>query len=187
MRCWPCWREPYWRRAPRHRNFDRSGPYLAAGSLVAIETFDVGDFDNGGGLDVRLGYRLTPHLSFDLLYQYATMNGSVSGMGVDVSTWLFALGPKLHLLTGRIQPYLAAGIGIQHMRFKLPGFRIEGDDSLARVAGGIDLVRERALGRGRRVRLRPTARGVRRFRPGHLHPGASVPLLSPPAIGRFVQ
>ncbi len=121
------------------QDFSRSGPYLAAGSLVAIETFDVGDFETGGGLDVRLGYRLTPHLSFDLLYQYAAMNGSVSGMDVDVSTWLFAMGPKLHLLTGRIQPYLAAGIGIQHMRFELPNGRVEDDDSLARVAGGIDL------------------------------------------------
>jgi len=90
------------------------GLYVGVGGVYVFEDFakdleDVGvRRDNGGGVDVRAGYRFHPAVAAELAFNWLTPD-------VDAeSIWTVTANGKLYstALTGRIQPYGILGVGV---------------------------------------------------------------------------
>jgi hypothetical protein len=154
-------------RAEDGPDYGRSGFYLGLGGFYAFEHFDltttdlgvVGlgytpgtdpQFDNSAGADLRLGYRVAPHLAFEFDYQFHEGYDSTlpTGAGfpfpLELDMHLFSLNAKIPLLTGCIQPYglLGAAMMIRNTEVvDAPGVPKPFDEDLGyatRFGGGID-------------------------------------------------
>ena len=115
--------------------YDRSGFYAGVVGLGAIETFDFGGFSNGGGFNIRGGYRVSDHLAVEMQFEYVD---GFSGFGVDLEAWNLMANGKVFLLTGRSQPYGLFGIGVFEGKASAGGLSIDDTDFAIRVGGGID-------------------------------------------------
>lgn len=130
---------PAWgQEATDSDRFDRSGPYASVLGVGAIETFDnTGpfDFSNGGGFNVRVGYRVLPHFAGEMQFEYVT---GFSDQGIDIDIWNLMWNAKAFLLTERWQPYALFGMGVAEAEASGGGNSIDEDDFAIRVGGGLD-------------------------------------------------
>jgi len=90
--------------------YDRTGWQVGGGFLAAFPDLDSGaSFDTAYGLDLRAAYRMIPNWSLEVQYAWG---GTFDSNVQDVSSHLLTANSKLHILTGRVQPYVLVGIGI---------------------------------------------------------------------------
>jgi opacity protein-like surface antigen len=119
-------------------DFARSGAYLAFLGVGAIETFDEPaglDFSDGGGFNIRAGYRIIDHLAAEMQFEYVE---GFSDQGIDIESWNVMWSAKGFLLTERWQPYALFGLGILHGEASAFGVSIDDEDFAIRVGGGLD-------------------------------------------------
>ena len=133
-------------------DYSRSGFYIGIGGLYAIEDFDnTGplEFDNGPGVNFRLGYRFHPNIAVEAMGERVDafdLNLSRSGFlgsgKAEINTWTGTVNAKFFALTERFQPYGLLGIGAMRAEAKAkgPGGSAKTDDTdLAfRFGGGVD-------------------------------------------------
>jgi len=133
-----------------------------------------GDLDDETfGFTGRVGYRCHPYVSVELQFESldnfdgsivetenpltggAPMNGnppdSLRGLELRLETLVFTTNVKVHLLTGRYQPFVLAGAGFMRMEGKVQGVtggtiagfapqeRVRRVDLAMRFGGGIDI------------------------------------------------
>ena len=130
--------------ASADQDYGRSGLYAGAGALAAIETFDAGGFSNGGGLDLRVGYRFSPHISLEGLYEYVDgLDAGTGGTRLKASGWMLGIGPKAFLLDGSIQPYFSVGLGLLNIELEVTSASgtavLKETDVVVRPALGVDI------------------------------------------------
>ena len=129
-------------------DYGKTGPYVGLGFAMGFENFSglgIGDFvsfDPAYGFDAWGGYRFHPNFSTELQLEY------LNGYHTDVFAPLSASGQsvtftgnlKYYILTGRIQPFLLAGVGLGWQSFDLNGVgNLESASGLAgRLGGGLD-------------------------------------------------
>lgn len=119
-------------------DYARSGPYAAALGVGAIETFDhTGpfDFSDGGGFNIRGGWRFLPRLAAEMQFEYVA---GFSDQGIDIDIWNLMWNAKAFLLTDRWQPYALFGLGVAEANADGPGGSIDDHDFAIRVGGGLD-------------------------------------------------
>ena len=142
--------------------YDKTGVYLTAMGLYAIplEKGDLEDsanralgagsrsnIDNSLGASGRLGYRLHPRFAIETQFEFLSSievdAEDVDGNEKKSEINFFALtgNAKAFLLTGRFQPYLAAGAGWSRARFDPPGSGAKSrhDGFATRLGAGFDL------------------------------------------------
>jgi len=139
-------------------DYTRNGFHVSALGLVGIPTYDgaldgtfeaafpaAGSVDVGisGGFSIRAGYRLHPRFSTELGFEWiAPYKVEVGGDEVsEVSTWMFFVDTRIHVMTGRVQPFLLIGMGAYHLDFSLPPSAtgaIDATDFAPRLGGGLD-------------------------------------------------
>jgi len=117
--------------------YDRSGWYLGVGGVFAFE--DLGgdaaqlglpnppypsqfepDFDDSAGVNIRAGYRFAPRVAVEFQYEWLEGfddNGAAPRLEVDSS--LLTLDAKFFALTGRVQPYARAGVGVHFANLEI--------------------------------------------------------------------
>ena len=135
-------------------NYARSGWYLGAGGVGAsflsgekeLESrFGVSDadIDSGLGFNLRAGYRGHEHLGVEVAFElmndvdFDLSDGDSDGL----DTWTLMALTKPYLLTGRVQPFVLAGLGV--MRVKVPdvasgGPSLSSTQFAVRFGGGAD-------------------------------------------------
>ncbi len=114
-------------------DYGRSGFYIGLGGFYSFEEFDLTtsdlvaslippyppatdpQFDNSAGADLRLGYRVAPHVAFEFDYQFhegydSTLGGLPFPLELDMH--LFSLNAKVLAMTGCIQPYGLLGAAL---------------------------------------------------------------------------
>ena len=127
----------------------RAGLYVGMAGVFAPENFDrdaaiegvdtnleIGA-DDGGGFEVRGGYRLHPNFAGELLFQYYagfSVNNRSNGENDNFNGWSLTLNAKGYPLLGRIQPYGLAGFGT----LGFPEKRGPDFGFVARLGGGVD-------------------------------------------------
>ena len=108
----------------------RSGWYVGLGAVYAFEDFD-GDaaqlalpdppyaarfeprFDDSAGIHLLGGYRVTPHFALELGYEWLEgFDAKAAEPDLEVDSHLITLDAKLFALTGRVQPFARAGVGV---------------------------------------------------------------------------
>lgn len=130
--------------------FARTGVFVGLGGLFALENFDTDPLinnadnpldisaDDGGGFELRGGYRATPRLAAEVLFQYYSgfaVKERTSGYDDNFDGWTLTAGGKIYPLLGRLQPYATFGVGGLVFQEK------KGDDSgfVARMGAGLDV------------------------------------------------
>jgi opacity protein-like surface antigen len=110
--------------------YGRPGWYLGLGGVYAFEDLD-GDaaqlglpnppypssfepnFDDSAGINLRGGYRLAPHFAVELEYEWLEgFDDKGARPQLEVDSHLVLLDAKVFALTGRLQPYAKAGVGV---------------------------------------------------------------------------
>ena len=144
-------------------DYGRSGFYIGLGGFYAFEDFDLTTsdlvpslippypaatnprFDNSAGADVRLGYRVAPHLAFEFDYQFHEGYDSTAALPIplEIDMHLFSLNAKVPVMTGCIQPYglLGASLMLRNTEVVSPGFPKPFDEDAGyatRFGAGID-------------------------------------------------
>lgn len=135
-------------------NFARSGWYLGVGGVGAsfestdgeLDDFfgvDHADADTGLGFNLRAGYRGHEHLAVEAAFELMDdtefdLSNAHSG---KINTWTLMAITKPYLMTGRVQPFLLAGVGLMHA--KVPnlepgGPSISATEFAVRFGGGVD-------------------------------------------------
>ena len=97
--------------AAENSYYARTGPYVGTGLALGFDNFDgVGNLDlsTGVGFDIWGGFRIIPNLAVEAQLEYID-RVNIGPLELDVFT--FTANVKGYLLTGRIQPFLLAGIG----------------------------------------------------------------------------
>jgi opacity protein-like surface antigen len=121
--------------------YARTGPYIGAGSVYAIELFDGGmNVDNSNGFHVRAGYRVHPHVALEARYENYLNFETDPGTG-HFEGWSITGNVKGFLLTGRWQPYLLFGMGYLDINYpgaNRAGDARPGDDFAMRFGVGMD-------------------------------------------------
>jgi opacity protein-like surface antigen len=84
-------------------------------------------------MKLRLGYRCSPHLGWELNYEWAE-SFDISD-GTDVDLWALTSDAKWYPLVGRWQPFLLAGVG---MATADPIDEGTGTDIALRFGGGME-------------------------------------------------
>jgi len=150
--------------APRDDDYARSGPYGQADMagiwysqikgdvkdrLIAIGYGASVEVESPLGLGVRAGYRFFPHLSAEAQFQWFSKaivelinnnDDKFDAMKIEALTVTGNL--KGYLLTGRVQPFVLAGVGLMHATSEDKvgiGIKPDGDSFAARFGGGVDL------------------------------------------------
>lgn len=131
---------PAWGQEGSSSDLGRSGPYGILLGVGAIETFDdTGplDFSNGGGFNLRAGYRFLPHLAAEMQFEYVT---GFSDQGIDIDIWNLMWNAKGFLLTERWQPYALFGLGVIEAEADAGGGfgSADEEDFGIRLGGGLD-------------------------------------------------
>jgi opacity protein-like surface antigen len=116
-------------------DYARTGLYGGMGGVYAHGS-DVG---SGGGLALRAGYRMMPHIGAEISFEW--LGGFDPGFGANsVDTWSLGLSLRGYLLTGRVQPYglLGAGVAKSDAGGGLP-IKIDGTGGELRLGGGVEI------------------------------------------------
>lgn len=127
--------------------YARNGVYIGMGAHYAAEDFSgVGrSVDDSWGLGGRLGYRSHPNLSFDFVFDWVEGFDVSSPNSGDVEAYLATGNARVHLLTGRFQPYLNVGFGMLIMDVGARGVTGRGDGKseeqavAGRFGGGLEI------------------------------------------------
>ncbi len=123
--------------------YTRRGLVAGLGAAAGVEFFD-GDSATGaepaGGVAARAGFRCTERMSSELEYEW--QRGFDVDGGHPESLWALTSNAKLHLLTGRVQPFALLGIGFLHG--DIPGYK-QRLDLTGRLGGGIDVYASEAI------------------------------------------
>jgi opacity protein-like surface antigen len=135
-------------KEPHNESYGRPGFYIGFVAFGAIQTFDDPesvDFSNGGGFNLRVGYRLTEHIAINGQYEYADgfeASGSNPFDVRDISSFTGNL--KLYFGPGRLQAFVEVGLGVfvtddvgddRFDNFDPYDF---GTSGVARLGGGLD-------------------------------------------------
>ena len=83
--------------------------------------------DPGVGLHARAGYRIHPRFSVEAHFEWisewsiggtnsARTQGDVQSDVARAESWITTANLKLHLMTGRVQPYVVAGVGVMRLQ-----------------------------------------------------------------------
>ncbi|MEE8580490.1 MAG: porin family protein [Myxococcota bacterium] len=104
-------------------DYARSGAYLGLAQSLAVDHFsNTGGFsyDPSYGVNTRVGYRGHPHFSVELEGEWLSgFDGSIPGGGdFDLEAWAITTNLKVYPWTGRLQPFLLAGVGIMEAQAK---------------------------------------------------------------------
>ena len=129
-------------------DYARTGWYLGLAGATAVENFSNTGGESFGasvGLSARLGYRGDPHLAMELEGEWLEgFESSVAGGKVEIESWVITLNFKVPLLTGQIQPFGLAGVGVMEGKTR-PSAAVLGsyskDEALAfatRFGAGVD-------------------------------------------------
>jgi opacity protein-like surface antigen len=111
--------------------------YGGIGGIASLDAYNLPNFaqgEAGWGMDVRAGYRFSPHLGAELQYQFiphTQLNYVGDGTDSFASNALTANG-KLFIFDGPVQPYALFGLGFVHMS----GTRFHGTNLEAAIRGG---------------------------------------------------
>ena len=112
------------------------------GQLTEIPGVNNVEVDPSFGLSGRVGARITPHLALEAHYEWMEdFETSVDGTEIaETQTQTFTGDVKGYLATGRVQPYLSAGIGVLSAKSDDPvtTFQKTDTDFAARFGGGVD-------------------------------------------------
>jgi opacity protein-like surface antigen len=121
----------------QHDDYARQGFYAGALGLGAIETFDVSGFDSsdGGGFNIRAGYRVHERIALEAQFEYVTGFGD---LGVDIEAWNLMGSVKGFLLTDGFQPYALFGLGVIEAEASAGGLSVDETDFAIRIGGGFD-------------------------------------------------
>lgn len=110
--------------------YGRAGWYVGLGAVYAFE--DLGgdaaqlklpnppyepsfepNFDDSAGIHIRGGYRVAPHFAVEFGYEWLEgFDAGAAEPDLEVDSHLITLDAKLFALTGRVQPYALAGVGV---------------------------------------------------------------------------
>lgn len=114
---------------PPDDRFSRAGGYLGLGSLFSFELFQETDLQRqnsvlranvhqpGFGLNVRAGWRHSPHLATEVLLDVIVdRDYTVNGSDSETREIAGSFNLKLPFTTQRIQPYAAAGLGLLYTK-----------------------------------------------------------------------
>jgi len=126
----------------------RLGTYLGVALAGGIESFDdvAGlDVDSSLGFQAWIGQRLHRHVSVEAQWEW--MDGfeiDTPGGDLEFEQHQLTANARFYLLTGRIQPYLKAGVGFVHTEIDTP-FGSAGDDDtgVGRAGAGLELYASR--------------------------------------------
>jgi opacity protein-like surface antigen len=119
-------------------DFGRAGAYAAFLGVGAIETFDEPsglDFSDGGGFNMRAGYRFMEYVAAEMQFEYVE---GFSDQGIDIESWNLMWNVKGFPLTGRVQPYALFGMGVLYAEASGGGRSIDDEGFAVRVGGGMD-------------------------------------------------
>lgn len=134
-------------------DYARSGLYVGGGlvggfttrlegRLTEIPGVDNVEVDPSVGLAGRLGARITPHLALEAHYEWMEdFETSVEGIEIaETRTQALTGDVKGYLSTGRVQPYLSAGLGFLSAKSDDPvtAFQRTDTDFAARFGGGVE-------------------------------------------------
>lgn len=95
------------------QEYGRSGPYLGADGIYAIQEFSDGGKrspDNSGGYGLKAGYRFNEYFALEGSWQQFLNFSDTTG---DTDIFIGAVNGKFYPLSGMIQPYLMAGVGYE--------------------------------------------------------------------------
>ena len=101
--------------AAQEVDFARNGGYLAIGGTYAVDNSRIKEFtENSVGINAKLGLRFAPNIAVEAQFEHVSgFDVAVSGTALGaVEPWALTANAKGILLTGRIQPYLVAGMGM---------------------------------------------------------------------------
>jgi len=127
------------------REYGREGYYLGLTGVFAVGNFSCSDWLNvdgtgcvdvgkySGGLAGVAGYRANEMVAIELEMEWIK-GFDLEGTTDEIYTMTWMLNGKLHLMTGRIQPFLMYGVGV--MRAARDG--MSGTDLAMRGGGGLD-------------------------------------------------
>lgn len=129
--------------------YGRSGPYVGAGAVYAIESIDppspvIKNVDNSWGYNVKGGYRFNQFFALEAGWeQWLEFDYSPGGNGLgDFDGWMFSASGKGFFSDGPIQPYLLAGLGWMGGNDSSP-VGTDVHELALRFGGGIDLYASR--------------------------------------------
>lgn len=132
--------------------FARTGPYLGAAGLYAVEDFDASLYGvkNSGGVAGFAGYRVHRYVAVELRGEVIDgfeVNSRFAGTSLreaEIDGFVITGGPKVYPLSGAFQPWV--GIGVGAFRAKIDAIRGDGSrvtdratEPAIRPAAGIDL------------------------------------------------
>ncbi len=118
------------------QDYSRPGMYGQLNGVASFESFDgapSGLFDTGLGASGRIGFRTSPKFAVEGLVEYS--GDFVDFAGLDLTSTLIAANARYYVLTERVQPYLATGIG-----WEFVSTNVASDESgfVVRFGGGLD-------------------------------------------------
>jgi len=135
-------------------DYARSGPYLQAGGVYAIENIDAdvfvagfpgpgvfgGEWDDSWGYNIRGGYRIGPwvaveaqwehYLDFDFDKADVPVAG-VTSAGRDLESYILTANGKFYPLHGMVQPYALIGMGWHNAQMERSRFHDFDHDAFA--------------------------------------------------------
>jgi len=124
-------------------DFARPGAYVGAYGIKSYEQFDTHDStvtfgDSDLGIGLRIGYRLNEDIALEVIGE-DVKGFSVSGSSADANLdlMMFGVNGKFFLASGRLQPYLLAGVGVA--RADVRGFNYDNDGGYFRAGLGMDI------------------------------------------------
>jgi opacity protein-like surface antigen len=147
-------------------DFGRSGFYLGGSLYRASDRFEdevedeLDDVLGSGDVEVDsvnavgavLGLRLGSRFALELIGErYRESEIDLSELGVtaplELRLWTAMLQGKLYLFTGRLQPYLMAGVGVLRGETEVSGAGLDEDAvaPLGRLGAGIEIYLTRSL------------------------------------------
>lgn len=152
-------------RAYRNSNdvddYGREGFYVGGGLVGGFTTrledelsdapgVDDVEVDPSVGLAGRVGMRITPHVAIEAHYEWMNdFETSIAGTEVaETRTSVLTGDVKGYLTTGRVQPFLSAGLGFLSAKSDDPStsFQRTDTDFAARFGGGVDFYVNRHVG-----------------------------------------
>ncbi len=118
------------------QDYSRPGMYGQLNGVASFESFDGapgGLFETGLGAAGRVGFRTSPQFAVEGLVEYS--GDFVDIGGLDLTSTLVAANARYYVLTERVQPYLATGIG-----WGFANTNVTSDESgfVVRFGGGLD-------------------------------------------------
>ena len=138
-------------------DFARSGGYLGISGTYAGDASRVKNLsENSLGINARVGLRLAPNIAVEGEFEHLDgFDVAVAGTPIGIiESWVLTGNVKGLLLTGRIQPYFVAGMGVLRAKFVDTGGTLGSLDFPAqtrdtgfavRLGGGVDVYVTRHL------------------------------------------